>query len=73
MLAIGTASKEEFQKQVEESARSEMQVVSKAQTIVWLTQVAPEVKKASKRAPAEFESRSQFPGREPRAGALWRA
>jgi hypothetical protein len=38
MLAIGTASKEEFQKQVEESARSEMQVVSKAQTIVWLTQ-----------------------------------
>src|SRR5262249_41643787 len=45
MLTIGTASKEEFQKQVEESAKNETQAMSKAQVIALLTESFAAVKK----------------------------
>jgi uncharacterized damage-inducible protein DinB len=50
MLSIGAASKEEFQKQVEESARNEKQSLSKAQTIALLTESFAAVKKTFEEA-----------------------
>jgi uncharacterized damage-inducible protein DinB len=57
MLTIGATSKEEFEKQADESARNEKQAVSKAQIIALLTDSFAAVKKAFEEARAQSLNR----------------